>query len=42
MSDYNLKGKIGDYGPWEEKESKWLLLSVGSLETKIELINKYL
>ena len=30
MSDYNLKNKIEDYGPWEEKESKWLLFSVGN------------
>ncbi len=30
MSEYNLKGKMLDWGPFEEKESKWLLFSVGN------------
>jgi len=30
MIDYNLEGKMGEYGPWEEKESKWLLFSLGN------------
>ncbi|TFG07094.1 MAG: hypothetical protein EU539_05915 [Promethearchaeota archaeon] len=30
MSEYDLKGKMGKWGPFEEKESKWVLFTVGN------------
>jgi hypothetical protein len=30
MSEYDLKEKMGDWGPFGEKESKWLIFSVGN------------
>ncbi|MBD3338175.1 MAG: hypothetical protein GF353_03645 [Candidatus Lokiarchaeota archaeon] len=30
MSEYNLEGKMDKWGPFEEKESKWVLFTVGN------------
>lgn len=30
MANYNLKNKMDEWGPFEEKECKWLLFSVGN------------
>jgi len=30
MSDYNLKDRMGSWGPFEEKEAQWAIFSVGN------------
>ena len=30
MTDYDFKNRMNDWGPYEEKESKWIIFSVGN------------
>ncbi len=30
MSEYNLKGKMKEWGPVEEKEGQWAIFSLGN------------